>query len=481
MSTPDPDHRSEREPERGESIPCPPGSDLTAWARGELSPSRAREVDWHLQTCTRCRRLAGETADLLRLLRRESEGGALRPPVPVPGFARRVARGASGGSGRRSPPTRGRRVEIALSLALLVAAVVSVAVSLGPERAAAPHRPVEADPGAAVDVPGAIERSRAWLVETQEPDGSWPPERWGGSRWYRVGLTALTLVTIQTTGQGPEPFHDHCERARAYLHGQQDADGLFGPKFRGALYNHSLATIALLDSPGGAPGPATCSRRPCAAVERAVGYIVTQQTADGGWGYLAERGDPLENESIGLWALRALLAARENGIPDLDGPIAGAARWLRSRLPAHGEPHGRLASHAPMPYDATIVSSASLALSALLVSPEGLASDARRQIDSVLRSLGRREEPPALYDRLLIVDALSRLSGRTPSATRSRLENELLSVQVREGENRGSWDPCDRWGPLGGRIYATAVATLAIDIGHRTRERQDSRLTDRRM
>jgi len=26
----------------------------------------------------------------------------------------------------------------------------------------------------------------------------------------------------------------------------------------------------------------------------------------------------------------------------------------------------------------------------------------------------------------------------------------------------GSWNPSDQWGPVGGRIYATAMATLAL-------------------
>jgi hypothetical protein len=48
--------------------------------------------------------------------------------------------------------------------------------------------------------------------------------------------------------------------------------------------------------------------------------------------------------------------------------------------------------------------------------------------------------------------------------------NELLVGRQRrfnEGCLAGSWDPADKWGAEGGRIYATAANLLTLGIVHR--------------
>ena len=39
--------------------------------------------------------------------------------------------------------------------------------------------------------------------------------------------------------------------------------------------------------------------------------------------------------------------------------------------------------------------------------------------------------------------------------------------QHADGSRLGSWDPIGPWGPDGGRVYSTAVMTLALQIAHR--------------
>ena len=45
---------------------------------------------------------------------------------------------------------------------------------------------------------------------------------------------------------------------------------------------------------------------------------------------------------------------------------------------------------------------------------------------------------------------------------RAALRDALLANQQRDGNARGSWDPVDVWGADGGRVYATALATMAL-------------------
>jgi hypothetical protein len=68
--------------------------------------------------------------------------------------------------------------------------------------------------------------------------------------------------------------------------------------------------------------------------------------------------------------------------------------------------------------------------------------------------------------------ALFFIGGETFDRWRAAMVPTLILHQRREGCERGSWDPIGEWGPIGGRVYSTALATLALEIAyryHRTR------------
>jgi hypothetical protein len=43
----------------------------------------------------------------------------------------------------------------------------------------------------------------------------------------------------------------------------------------------------------------------------------------------------------------------------------------------------------------------------------------------------------------------------------------LVEEQRQSGALAGSWDPRDLWGPYGGRIYSTAMATMCLEVYYR--------------
>jgi hypothetical protein len=47
------------------------------------------------------------------------------------------------------------------------------------------------------------------------------------------------------------------------------------------------------------------------------------------------------------------------------------------------------------------------------------------------------------------------------------LKAALLRGRVEAGPAAGSWDPVCQLGPRGGRIYATAMATLCLEVYYR--------------
>ena len=57
--------------------------------------------------------------------------------------------------------------------------------------------------------------------------------------------------------------------------------------------------------------------------------------------------------------------------------------------------------------------------------------------------------------------------GTARGAWSAALRQALLPNQRADGDLFGSWDPVDPWSYAGGRVYATALATLALESDYR--------------
>ncbi len=52
------------------------------------------------------------------------------------------------------------------------------------------------------------------------------------------------------------------------------------------------------------------------------------------------------------------------------------------------------------------------------------------------------------------------------------MKDALLKLQRADGHRAGSWDPDPNWiGQTGGRVYATAIAVLTLEVYYRVRPR----------
>ena len=66
------------------------------------------------------------------------------------------------------------------------------------------------------------------------------------------------------------------------------------------------------------------------------------------------------------------------------------------------------------------------------------------------------------YGRYFLAAALKRMGEESARRQLEAMRTALAAVQVRQGPERGSWSADDRWSAAGGRIYATAMASLCI-------------------
>jgi squalene-hopene/tetraprenyl-beta-curcumene cyclase len=133
---------------------------------------------------------------------------------------------------------------------------------------------------ALLGLPDAPTTSRGvrWLVEQQEPTGSWFG-RWGVNHLYGTGAAVPALIAA-----GMDSSHECIRRAVRWLEDHQNGDGGWGEDPRS------------YDDPEWiGRGPSTASQTAWAllalhaagerseALERGVGWLVETQRADGGW------------------------------------------------------------------------------------------------------------------------------------------------------------------------------------------------------
>jgi hypothetical protein len=452
---------------------CVWSQELPALLLGELAAARAAEVERHLAGCAACaarRDEFGRVLLRLRALPAESPARDLAPEIlarldqEAPITWHRLPAGVLGSDRLEACSTFFRRQPIWLR----AAAVLLALFGIGGVLAWRAHRatvfdlaatvpavrhpcPEISNPYPAAERTHAIAQAQAWLERTQEADGHWDTAHAGAQRRYTVGLTALSLLALAADDQPPTGA---LQRGFAWLVAQQDARGQFGPDDSAAMYNHSMATLALL---AGAALETNGTHR--AACQRALAYIVATQRASGGWGYSRGPSDNV-NTSITVWQLQALLRADELGFAGVRTPIARGLAWLGGRVGPAGRVGYRRADDFPNGSE-TLTAAGALCL---LRTPTGARDPRVAQMLALVRGTAAQTTAPDYY-RWYFVSAALAAAGAGGEPALHHLRAAVLARQTRVGAEAGSWLPSDRWSHAGGRLYATALAVLALQSG----------------
>lgn len=435
---------------------CPAHDRATEFVRGELQADASRRFEAHLESCGSCRDAVARLRETISLLEEsvlEESGGPAIERVDVSDrvLARIDERKWRAVHDRRLT-TRG----LVGSLAAMLAVVAFLWMAgnrffsgddagMTPERTTSTIDRAMIDPSTSSEE-SALDQARGWLVSAQEPDGSWEPRRWGGASEYRVALTALASLAL--SGDARPAAREATARAGRFLVRSQEKDGHLGAHTRSALYNHALGTLALTEL-------AMTSESLEDSARRAAGYLVEVQTDEGAWGYVS--GDRIvANDSISVWALQALVRARELDLGVDRRAIERGFDWFE----------GLVSREEPLTYrghDGHRCGEASSPLVAFAVLTRGTDANTR-SVHVALDRLMRQPEAAALcfYDSYFL--ARSSFAARHPALERfgARTRRVLKGSQVKTGQLSGSWEPGDRWSPVGGRLYTTALAALAL-------------------
>lgn len=344
-----------------------------------------------------------------------------------------------------------------------------------------------------LDVPAA-ESGLAWLARHQSADGYWDCDGFMGNcslpggvsdadgpgkAQFDVGVTSLALLAFLSSGSttADGPYRGNVQAAVRWLVAQQDLDsGRIGPRdSQEFLYEHAYATIAI--------GEAIVAGKDAellGVLERAVEYSYRGQSNYSGWG-IAVPAISDDNSSVTGLMLLALASADAAGVEVEEQSIASGFGWLDDVTDPNT---GRIGFNKSIPrssryeseLDRTAGVEALTALGVVAVHAAGGLCDLddvtlgergvrARQVELLTNALPEWDPDTHaksdMYYWLFGTQAMALEGGRGWRDWRAAFREVVEVSQRTDGDFSGSWDPVGPWGSAGGRVYATAVMTLA--------------------
>lgn len=333
--------------------------------------------------------------------------------------------------------------------------------------------------GGSRDTEQAVGRALEWLAGAQASDGRWDADRWQGGREFYVlkenrngaggqadtGVSALALLTFLGAGHThlEGPYKETVAKGLVYLIRSQAGDGnLSGQaKFYARTYCHSMATFALAEAYA-----LTGDDRLAPSVRNAINYLMrSENKSTGGWRY--NPGNPGDVSQLG-WIIMALRSAELAGV-EIPHDTWDRIEFFLSRV-ARGR-HAGLAAYQPRSAVSRPMTAEALYCRQVIGKPlAGLALN--ESVDALAAELpgdGLTNYYYWYYATLALHHAQhdSSAARHTWTQWNEKLKHSLVTSQVADGSNTGSWSPITVWGGYGGRVYTTSMAAMCLEVYYR--------------
>jgi hypothetical protein len=313
-----------------------------------------------------------------------------------------------------------------------------------------------------------IEEGLHWLATAQERDGRWSCRNWGGDGDYDVGMTGLALLAF--LGRGETNLRGRhkstISRGLAWLARNQKPNGSFGWT---TFYEQGIATMAVAEAYGMTRVP-----RLGRVAQAAVNYIVAEQPEHGGFRY---KGATTKNDgdtSVTAWQIMAIKSAV---LADLNVPDSAVER-CRTFLRNVRRDYGQTSYLVGQGRTGATLSAIGMACKQFIGGEEfhGEIQDCGQYLlQNCQVGQGRDHLIGDLYFTYYSTLAMFQMGGEYWYRWQRAFYEPLRAARVKEerfdGRGRrlqGSWDPTKcAWGSRGGRVYATAMAVLSLEVPKR--------------
>jgi len=317
----------------------------------------------------------------------------------------------------------------------------------------------------------AVKLGLNWFAQHQHADGHWslhqldPPEK----KLPATSGAGGTQSDTAATGFGLLPFlaSGHTHKAGDYQvtvsqavrwlteHQKPTGDLFVGPPSSAHMYSHGIAAIALCEAYGLSQDAAL--REPA---QRALSFIVASQNpATGGWRYLpGEAGDT----SVVGWQVMALKSGEMAGLAVPAAALELANKWLASAAGTGGS-LGTFGYQGP---GGSPAMTAEGMLCRQFLGARRNEGQMRAGANYLLQNLPQPGRETSYY-WYYATQVMYHMQGDYWTRWNEHLRDVLVASQIKDGHQAGTWDPQDQWEQSAGRLYATSLRLLMLEVYYR--------------
>ncbi len=351
----------------------------------------------------------------------------------------------------------------------------------------------------------AVLAALMWLQRHQSPDGRWNADEFVencakekdqctgvGSSVHDVGMTGLALLCFLGAREAYEgaQFDETVKKGLNFLMSVQDADGCLGSRTGSQfLYNHACASLAMIDA-----YRAMQEESFRESAQRSIAFILMARNPHSGWRY-SFPADGDKDTSVTGWMTTVLEKGRRAGLDidqrvleDDDQPaLDGALNWIeemtdpntgRTGYTMRGAMSARTtAKMAEFPPE-KVESMTAVGILTRIAAGRTPESDPMigKGVNLLIRLLPEWDSKAGTIDYYYWhygTRAMFRVGGQPWERWDKAVQDAILDHQcVDKAECAyGSWDPIDPWALEGGRIYATALNCLTMQVYYTEKKR----------
>lgn len=318
----------------------------------------------------------------------------------------------------------------------------------------------------------SVQRGLTWIEKHQFEDGHWSLHEFNKccQGHPRCSGHGNVKSDVAATGFGLLPFLGFGEthltgahqktigRGLNWLveHQQSSGELTTGKEGNARMYSHAIGTIALCEAYGLSQDPNL--REPA---QRAVDFILNaQHRASGGWRYQPNQS---ADTSVVGWQLMALKSGQIAGLYVPHESWGLVQKWL-DKVEGKGKQRGQFRYQPGQGYKLAMTAEGLLCrryLGATVNDPSIV-----QGANHLLQHLPQKNKDSSYY-WYYATQFMFHLSPEYWDKW-NEVQNDLLTnSQIKEGRHFGTWDPRDNWERQGGRLYATSLRVMMLEVFYR--------------